>query len=270
MGALARIALFTAVLAAAFAAAIGVGYAVGPLERGVAAHEEPGHKAAQEHGAASALGAPAGLSLAANGFRLDAERTTFEARRPSEFEFDVAGARRFDVVHARRLHLILVRRDLAFFQHLHPRRTEHGAWTTQLRLPAPGVYRAFADFSADGKRTVLGVDLFVPGRWEPRALRQPTRARSSDGYAVTLRGVDKLRFRIERAGREVAAGLYLGARGHLVVLRAGDLAYVHTHPEAHELAFDVELPTPGVYRAFLQYRHGGRVRTAAFLLRERP
>ena len=29
---------------------------------------------------------------------------------------------------------------------------------------------------------------------------------------------------------------YLGAKGHLVALREGDLAYLHIHPEGGELA----------------------------------
>ena len=61
---------------------------------------------------------------------------------------------------------------------------------------------------------------------------------------------------------------YLGAYGHLVVLRAGDLAYLHVHPERSdtagpEVTFDVEVPTPGAYRMFLDFQHGGVVRTAS-------
>ena len=57
---------------------------------------------------------------------------------------------------------------------------------------------------------------------------------------------------------------YLGARGHLVMLRAGDLAYQHVHPLGDALAFDAGDAAPGTYRLFLQFRHAGRVHTAAF------
>lgn len=62
---------------------------------------------------------------------------------------------------------------------------------------------------------------------------------------------------------------YLGARGHLVALREGDLAYLHVHPESdategRDIRFAVEYPSAGRYRLFLQFKHEGRVHTAAF------
>jgi hypothetical protein len=62
---------------------------------------------------------------------------------------------------------------------------------------------------------------------------------------------------------------YLGARGHLVALRQGDLAYLHAHPEEHEgaahaIPFAAEFPSAGSYRLFLQFRVAGVVHTAAF------
>jgi hypothetical protein len=243
-----RLALFLLALLAVFGGAAGFGRAVGPIERDTA---EPEH-------ASEVPAGPVGLSLAANGFRVSPARTSFETRRPQRLTFRIVGAHEFDVVHTRRMHLIVVRRDLTQFQHLHPIRRRDGSWTTALRFSQPGVYRAFADFSADGKRTVLGTDLFVRG-----AAVAGARHVASPNVRMT-REPAALRFDI---GAEPQP--YLGARGHLVVLRAGDLAYVHTHPETDELRFETELPTPGRYRAFLQYKLGGRVHTATFALEQR-
>ena len=62
---------------------------------------------------------------------------------------------------------------------------------------------------------------------------------------------------------------YLGADGHLVALREGDQAFLHTHPEGEPggsgpIRFQVEYPTAGRYRLYLQFRHGGKVHTAEF------
>ncbi len=67
---------------------------------------------------------------------------------------------------------------------------------------------------------------------------------------------------------------YLGAFGHLVALRDGDLAYLHAHPEGAEaapgevsgptVAFAVEAPTAGRYLLYLDFQVDGQVRTAAF------
>ena len=57
---------------------------------------------------------------------------------------------------------------------------------------------------------------------------------------------------------------YLGAGGHLVALREGDMAFLHVHPTGDGPSFAATFPTPGRYRLVLQFRHDGRVRTVAF------
>jgi hypothetical protein len=70
---------------------------------------------------------------------------------------------------------------------------------------------------------------------------------------------------------------YLGAYGHLVALRTGDLAYLHVHPDGTpdngmtapgpDVTFWATAPSAGDYRLFLDFRHGDVVRTAEFTVR---
>ena len=82
---------------------------------------------------------------------------------------------------------------------------------------------------------------------------------------------------ISRNGRPVTdLDPYLEAYGHLVALRQSDLAYLHVHPDGHPgdgrtapgptVDFAVEVPSAGTYRLFLDFSHGGVVRTAPFVL----
>jgi copper chaperone CopZ len=67
---------------------------------------------------------------------------------------------------------------------------------------------------------------------------------------------------------------YLAAYGHLVALRAGDLAYLHVHPAGEpgdgktpagpDITFYATAPSTGDYRLFLDFQHDGVVRTAEF------
>jgi hypothetical protein len=75
---------------------------------------------------------------------------------------------------------------------------------------------------------------------------------------------NRLDFTVTRDGRSAQLGTYLGARGHLITLRQGDLAYLHAHAEGKELSIKASFPTRGRYRSFLQFSAGGAVRTAAF------
>jgi hypothetical protein len=82
-----------------------------------------------------------------------------------------------------------------------------------------------------------------------------------------------VRFTITRDGQELdSVEPYLGADGHLVALREHDQAFLHTHPEGTPggrgpISFRVEYPSAGRYRLFLQFKHAGEVRTAAFTQR---
>ena len=281
MSAGARIAAFVALLAVVFGGAALAGGAIDPGAGADGATQHghtPAGAAPSEHATAghgSAGAAPAGLASAEGGYRLVVDTTRFRAGRPAPLRLrilDAAGAnvRDLDVEQARRLHLIVVRRDLRRYQHLHPVQGADGAWTLpDLTLPDAGVYRAFADFHTGGAQHTLGIDLFVPGDFAPLALPKPSETATTDGYDVTLREQSGEAGFVVRRGGAIVSDLqpYLGARGHLVVLREGDLAYEHVHPKSTpppEIAFELGTTAPGTYRLFLQFRHAGRVHTAAF------
>ena len=206
--------------------------------------------------------APAGLSLEQDGYRLEQDRNALVAGQAQQYVFrilrpDGAVLRDFDVEHERRLHLIVVARSPnTQFLHLHPSQRADGAWTVPVKLPVNGSYRVFADFTTAGERRTLGVDLV--GYDGPRLAADPT---SQYDVRLDQRG-ERLEFTVRDAGNPVKLQPYLGAGGHLVVLREGDLAYVHAHAEEHELAFDVPFPSSGRYRLYLQFKVGGRVHTA--------
>ncbi len=291
MGTAVRLAGFGAALALVFAAAWATGSLVGPPPMTAAApapdahaagsgHEADGH----DHGAAGVVSE--GLVTTAAGYTLVPQVTTFEAGRPGEFAFTVTGSdgrpvTAFDVAHERQLHLIVLRRDTTGFQHLHPVLGADGVWRVPLVLPAGGIYRAYADFvPTGGPALVLGTDLYVPGDFAPVA-HPPSRVAQVEGYQVRLDGdlvaglPSQVFATISRDGAPVTdLEPYLGAFGHLVTLRVGDLAYLHAHPDSAVpaatdragpgIAFTVDVPSAGGYRLFLDFQHAGVVRTAEF------
>jgi hypothetical protein len=226
-----------------------------------------------------------GLAVADRGLRVEVERPELRRGREERVSFRIVGSdgevvRDFDVTHEKRMHLIVVRRDLTGFQHLHPELGADGTWTAPATLDEAGSYRLFADFSYKGEATTLATDLRVDGPADLRPLPEPVpEARSDGGYDVRLdAGAAKageeseLRFSITRDGETIHTEPYLGAGGHLVALREGDLAFLHVHPTGHgdesghddAVGFEATFPTEGRYRLFLQFKHEGRVQTVAF------
>lgn len=233
-----------------------------------------GHGGGRHEAREAEAAAPPGLQIAEGGYRLVPERDRFAPAAETTFRFgivDPAGEplRDFDVEHEKPMHFIAVRRDLTGFEHVHPTLGGDGAWSTRLDLSQGGAYRVFADFTRRGKQRTLGADVHVDGDYRPADLqRAADSARSDGGLDVTLheREGGRLEFGVSRDGVPVddALELYLGARGHLVVLRVGDLAYLHGHPDGDELAFETHYPSAGAYWLFVQFRYEGRVHTAAF------
>jgi hypothetical protein len=180
----------------------------------------------------------------------------------------------YQVEHEKRLHLIVVRRDFRGFQHLHPVLDEAtGEWSTDVRL-SPGGWRVLADFvPAGGEDLTLGSDLLVPGDVARPAVRPVSRTDTVDGYGAEVAGDlvagehSTLTVTVTNDGRPVTdLQPYLGAAGHLVALREGDLAYLHVHPAEEGLEFGAEVPSPGRYHLYLDFKHAGVVRTAQFVL----
>jgi hypothetical protein len=264
-----------------FAGALAVLFGAGAVAGLVLDPSAPGGEAeaGMGHGGGAMAMAVRGLAVAENGLRIVVDRPELRRGHAEQLRFrivDESGhvVRDFDVEHTRRMHLILARRDLTGFQHLHPAMAPDGTWSVAVRLRDAGSYRLFADFSHGGTATTLADDLRVDGVADLRALPAPAATATSDGgYDVRLdaggvRAGDEasLRFTITRDGRPVATDPYLGAGGHLVALREGDLAFLHVHPagDEHSTAFEATFPTTGAYRLFLQFKVGGVVQTVAF------
>jgi hypothetical protein len=239
------------------------------------------------HAAHAAMGPSAevrGLAVAAGSLLLSSHPTRFELGRATPFTFrilDQSGQSITSFVdqHERPMHLIVVGRDLSGFQHLHPTMRADGTWMAEMTLPTAGVWRAFADFATDRGAATLGVDLFAGGRFDPVDLPAPESTVIAEGYQVTIRPGElaagqrsELTFQVARDGQPVTdLEPYLGARGHLVALREGDLAFLHVHPTdaptpGASISFSTALPSAGRYRLFLQLQHGGLVHTVAFTL----
>ncbi len=284
---LVRLAVFGAalVLVAAVAAALGrATHAEGEAEGSTSARATGDAHADHAQEAPTTEAQASGLATVGGGYALAFDETELAPNRPTDVRFRILDAegralRDPEVEGGVAMHLIVVRRDLVGYQHLHPRVRADGTWSTPIRLRAPGVYRAFADFEQDGRRVVLGSDLFVRGMYTPEPLAPEATATRVGEYRVELdahprAGAEsELAFHVTRNGTATELQPYLGAQGHLVALRSGDLAYLHVHPVGGgtrgEIRFAATFPSPRTYRLFLQFKDRGRVHTAPFTLEVR-
>lgn len=307
-----RLGLYGAVLAALFALSFAVAGQVVPdgaaaaradarttQEPGGHGEGEPsagGHGAGSDEEAAEPPGAAhvRGLALEQDGLLLGPVDAPGEAGRAGTLSFTVTTAdgeavTDFATAHEKKLHLVVVRTDGALFRHVHPTMSADGVWSLPWAWEEAGSYRVLVDLVPErtGQGVTLGRTVEVAGEVGPRPAERAASSATVDGYTVTLDGAleaggeSVLTARVLRDGEPVTdLEPYLGAFGHLVVLRAGDLGYLHVHPEDRpdgaapgpgevsgpEVTFVTSAPTPGRYLLYLDFKVDGEVRTAHLVL----
>lgn len=299
MKALARLGIYGLALAVVFAGAAATANVVVPEETvqnwtaeattndhageedGMAAGEHDGHDAEQFS---------LGLGLAQDGYQLTAVSAPHETGAEGELSFAVTGpdgnpVTDFAPDHDKELHLVVVRADGQHFRHVHPDMSQDGEWSIPWQWEQAGTYRVFADFvpSGTGEGVTLSTAVQVAGHYGPAPATEPVTRTNVDGFDVSVEGdlrageSSELTITITRDGQSVIElQPYLGAFGHLVALRDGDLAYLHVHPHGHEpqtgetsgpeIVFEATAPTPGRYLLYLDFQVDGQVHTAPLVL----
>ncbi|MFB8188544.1 heavy-metal-associated domain-containing protein [Microbacterium sp. NPDC055988] len=298
-----RLAIYGAGLVVAFGAAFGLAQVIIPPSvvsewtKGTEMEEHGAHggAATTDEAASAAADTLKGLSLSLEGYALSPVAAPAGVDESGELNFEIRDAHgapvtEYTTAHDKDLHLIVVRSDGSQFRHVHPTLDEAtGAWSLPWEWDAAGTYRVFADFTPagpDAPSLTLTQTVQVAGEFTPVA-PAPTQTAQVDGFTVSLEGAlaagsaSDLTFTLTKDGTPVT-GLepYLGAFGHLVALREGDLAYLHVHaagdePKAGEtsgpeIAFAAEAPTAGRYLLYLDFQVDGEVHTAEFVLDAAP
>lgn len=252
------------------------------------AEDSAGH--GDEH-AAETASAVRGVSSAQDGYLLAPVAAPDQVGDRGTLSFQVRDAHgealtSFATEHDKELHLIVVRSDGSRFRHVHPTMAADGTWSLPWEWRAAGTYRVYADFvpadDPEGQPVTLTRTVEVAGAFAP-VVATPTDTAEVDGFAVALTGElevgesSQLTLTVTQDGEPVTTlEPYLGAFGHLVALREGDLAFLHVHPEGDEpaagetsgpeISFMAQAPTPGRYLLYLDFQIDGQVHSAPFVV----
>ncbi len=227
----------------------------------------------------------------------DAENKRYSVNNPNLYSFSIVDdqsnpVKDFAITHTKLMHVIVVRKDLAHFQHVHPEFNEITAVFTlsNLIFPADGDYRIFADFAPlgammdpDGVPLVVTIseDVKVGDNYNQKLLGSEENKKTFDGIEFTLNPTptplragqeSMLTFDLKSNGKAVTdMETYLGALGHSVVLREGSLDFIHVHPMERvtphgTLEFMVTFPAAGKYKVFTQFQRNGKIITTDFVV----
>lgn len=200
-------------------------------------------------------------------------------------EPDGGMVKKFAELHTKLLHLIVIRKELDEFAHLHPDVDSSGNMTISHEFPVAGEYLLFADYKPAGKEAATAKgDIKVAGEITPsppplapnvpvtvRQIGAGARvdvkdARAGQSATVTFQVIDEE----ERAVDDLQP--YLGAMGHLVIVSADGEEYVHAHPLNETAApggvveFMAHFPKSGIYKGWGQFQRSDIVYTVPFVV----
>lgn len=238
------------------------------------------------------------------------EMGAYAANKPTELMFDIRDEnnnvlKRFDTVHTKIMHLIVVRKDRSYFQHVHPNYDAASGMfaITGFTFPTNGEYRVFADFTASDAQ--MGPDNMKlastpykdvkvgDGNYTSIALGADKKKSDANGFSTEISLVSGDSPNLTQtitAGMPQMLGVnitkngapyknlqtYLGALGHMVVL-GPNLEFIHAHPvfdtnvpQTGMISFMVTFPDAGQYKLYLQTQADGQVNTTDYNLTVQP
>jgi len=173
----------------------------------------------------------------------------------------------FEIEMTKKMHLIVVKNDLSWFNHIHPQFQGGGKFTVTTALPSAGTYKLYADYTlanagqevpqfefATAGQTVKPAKVsIVPdkmsGPWLVNHFNAHPESepdtKGGEVYEVALMpmpmpivaGQDvMLHFQIRNSKGTPVKDLqpYLGAMGHCVILSSDTNSYLHSHPMSGE------------------------------------
>lgn len=225
----------------------------------------------------------------------------YQPNKPTLYSFKVVDEqgnvlKEYDTVHEKIMHFIVVRKDLANFQHVHPDfNSATGEFTlSSLVFPSDGGYRLFADFTPATSQ-IGGANMKLPvtisedvnvgnlGNYKQQEIGDTTSTKTFDGYQFNLSRTPEqlatgreftLTYTVTQNGKAVKdLEKYLGALGHGVILHEGNLQFIHAHPtedptkpQTGKVNFVVDFPEAGKYKVFTQFQKDGKVITTDFVV----
>jgi hypothetical protein len=189
-----RLGAFAGAVALAFGAAFGIGSAIDPIAAADETSAAPAHGeemggmaqtsgTGEGHGGHESAGQLPGLAVSDAGYTFAPAKTSFTAGEKTELRFTIQGpdgkpVTKYTKTHEKDLHLIVVRRDLSGFHHVHPTMAADGTWSIPFTFTAGGTWRLYADFQPAGHDSTitLGTDVNVTGMYVPVPVAEPASA----------------------------------------------------------------------------------------------
>ena len=206
----------------------------------------------QKVGNSTGQGQPVAQSHRSYNIEVTSNTDGIQPNQPIKFSYKIKNdkgeiLKNFEVAHEKIMHFIVVRKDLQYFQHLHPTFDQvTGEFTVDATFPEDGSYRMFPDFTPSVENpqklpvTVYhDIEVGNSNRYYVQSVVPDSQMRKTyDPYRITFNVPKDIKAQQEftytlsvEKNRQPVTNLenYLGAFGHSVILKEDSLDFIHTH-----------------------------------------
>jgi hypothetical protein len=191
---------------------------------------------------------------------------------------------KFEMNHEKLLHLMVISKDLSYFNHVHPEYKGNGVFEIANDFPTGGEYRLIADFKpSDGDSMTKMEWVRIEGESAKPVPVVPDSSLDKtfegnrvklviDQLAVNKEVTLKFSFRDDKTNQPITdLEPYLGAIGHVVILTEDGERYVHVHAEegqgtGPDAIFETTFPKSGIYKIWGQFQRDNQVFTVSYVV----
>ena len=272
-------------------------------ESSVSEHEHHNHSGQSKTNAMLTAGTSTIPAMTNYNVNVQFDPATPQAGKPTSLSLIVTEQKvgepikQFDIIHDKLMHLVMVNsEDLLHFAHVHPKLDkETGIFNIVHTFAKAGKYKMWIDTKPKGGIQILtaftfnveGQPVHSPANIVPDQTLVKNVVADGQSYQVSL---DFQREQHLTSGRNVTITFgirdvngkpisnlepLMAAGGHCVIIDADAREFLHVHPAEEvvdvtgwrggpSVSFLANFPKPGLYRAWGQFQHEGRLLTADF------
>ncbi len=176
-----------------------------------------------------------------------------------------------EIVHDKIMHVVLVRNNLRYFDHIHPQMISEGRFSVPYTFSVPGTYRIWIDFTIDGMQHIIDFDLDVSGsvQLEEQNMLNGLNVVMDAPKEITAGKETELTFTVTDAGKPVPiTEKFLAANAHLIAIDETLQEFGHNHDEDFDkdnvISFMHKFTKSGKHKLWVQFIANGKETTAGF------
>ncbi len=231
--------------------------------------------------------------------------TEFTPNKKTKITFNVFNAdngeqiKDFSINQEKLMHLIIINDELNYFDHVHPDFSD-GTFSIDYTFPNDGFYRLYTDFlpkDSTEQRFSFRVKVGTPSDTNVSILKDFKTENEVDNIKASLilpknitsknlsegKEIIGFKFTDAKTGADIKTiGKYLGAFGHLIMIRTEGYEYVHVHPKQTYTPIEGETSgpvvefsplglygdvKPGIYKLYGQFMIENKLYTFEFFVK---